>query len=150
MISTVVLRITAIVAGFSVILLRAWMDPRLVFLTLLFYLTPYLFIVFAPRRLAPTQIGFAVGLAVSMQVAVIVLMIVSLGFNPPGTSPPSPWVFNAQRYVNTALAVAGIVAWIWSRKSIDHSTAGPMVVVGLVYPFLAFFLEIFIGGTIYR
>jgi hypothetical protein len=153
MISTALLRLTAIAAGFSVILLRAWIDPRATALTLLFYLTPYLLIAFAPRRWNATQTGFAAGYSVSMQVAVIVLMVFSLGFNGPGLTSPSPIppvFFIALRYTNVAVTVAAIVAWLYNRKSINHTTAVLTLVLGIAYPFAAFFLEVLIGGAIYR
>jgi hypothetical protein len=149
---TLPLRLTAIVAGYSVILLRAWMDPRLVVLTLLFYLTPYLFIVFAPRRREADQIGFAVGYSISIQIAVLVALVLSLELYDPGStsSPRIPAAhFSVLRYANVAVTVAAILAWIWNRKSINHANTAAKLALGVAYPFGAFLFEMILGHLIY-
>jgi Mn2+/Fe2+ NRAMP family transporter len=51
---------------------------------------------------------------------------------------------------NLPLTVVAIMTWVWNRKSIRNLTVISMVALGLAYPFLAFFVELLIGGTIYR
>lgn len=150
-VETLPLRLGALAAAVMVIQLRELIDPRAVFLTLLFYLTPYLFIALSPERWRGFQVGFAVGFCLSMPVAIVGTLIGQLGFPGPEPTPDVPVVIRSSLlYLNLALVVIAIGTWIWGRKRISHPAAAMMVLPGIAYPFAAFLIEIVIGGTLYH
>jgi hypothetical protein len=145
---TLVLRLAALTAAIPVILLRNLLDPRTTLLTLLFFLTPYLLIAWSPNSWSGFQVGFAIRLSISMQVALFAVLLMALGFPQPEPT-PSGYRAALQR-LNLALTLVAITTWIRARRRTNHLTAIAVLPVGLIYLFAAFFIEFGIAGRIYR
>jgi hypothetical protein len=76
------LRFASLAAGIPILFLRQELgsEALIVFVTLLFYLGPYLLIGFAPPLKRPFQVGFAAGYAFAMSVALVIYFVArSLG-----------------------------------------------------------------------
>jgi hypothetical protein len=138
------LRLTALAAGISIISLRQELDSRapVVFLTLLFFLGPYIVIGFVPKRRGPLQVGFASGYALSMSVALAIYFVArSLG----STTPAPVGAYKVGLLLNFVLLAIAVSTWIRLRKKFDNSVAFSMLVFGFGYPFFAFCFVALLG-----
>jgi hypothetical protein len=135
--SNLLLRLAALAAGISILFLRQELDTRLlvVFLTVLGFSAPYLFIVLAPKRMEPRQVGFASGYALSMSVALAIYFFLR-SFE--ATTPAPMRAYEIALLLNVALLAIAVHTWIRLRTKIDHSTAFSTLALGFAYPFLAF------------
>jgi hypothetical protein len=144
------LRLASLAAGIPILFLRQELgsEALIVFVTLLFYLGPYLLIGFAPPLKRPFQVGFAAGYAFAMSVALVIYFVArSLG------SPTSAAIVSSYGLgllLNFALLTIAVITWIRLRKKIDNGATFSMLIVGLGYPFIAFFVTLILGSTVSR
>jgi hypothetical protein len=133
------LRLAALVAAVSVALLRKELDPRAgyVVLVAVFYVGPYLAVVFSPVRWAPFRIGFSAGLSVSMCLALVLLVVMnSVGF--PNSPTIGKWAYVFAFVANLILFGTAVARWISFKQRIANQTVKDYFVFGLAYPYLAF------------
>jgi len=148
--ANVPLKLASLAAGIPILFLRQELgsEALIVFVTLLFYLGPYLLIGFAPPLKRPFQVGFAAGYAFAMSVALVLYFVArSLG------SPTSAAIVSSYGLgllLNFALLTIAVITWIWLRKKIDNGETFAMLIVGLGYPFLAFVATLILGNLFYR
>lgn len=144
------LRLASLAAGIPILFLRQELgsEALIVFVTLLFYLGPYLLIGFAPPLKLPFQVGFAAGYAFAMSVALVIYFVArSLG------SPTSTAIvrsYGSGLLLNFALLTIAVITWIRVRKKIDNGETVSMLTKGLGYPFIAFVVSLLLGNMFYR
>ena len=144
------LKLASLAAGIPILFLRQELgsEALIVFVTLLFYLGPYLLIGFAPPLKRPFQVGFAAGYAFAMSVVLVIYFVArSLG------SPTSAAIVSSYELgslLNFALLTTAVITWIRLRKKIDNGETFAMLIVGLGYPFLAFVATLILGNLFYR
>jgi hypothetical protein len=148
--SNLPLRVAGLVAGIPILFLSQELDSqaRMVFLTLLFYLGPYLFIGFAPAQWGFMQVGFAAGYAFSMSLALIIYVVLRSFGLPTSVAP-----FNAYKMgvlLNFVLFVIAASTWKRSRNRLDQSGTFQMLALGLFYPCFAFILVALLGSACLR
>ena len=136
--ANVPLKLASLAAGIPILFLGQELgsEALIVFLTLLFYLGPYVLIGFAPPPKRPFQVGFAAGYAFAMSVALAVYFVArSLG------SPTSAAIvrsYGLGLLLNFALLTIAVITWIRLRKKIDNGATFEMLIAGLGYPLMAF------------
>ena len=143
------LKLAGLAAGIPIIFLRQELDSQvlIVFLTLLFFLGPYLLIGFVPARMRPFQVGFAAGYAFSMLVALVFYLAArSVGFH--SAVPVS--AYEASLLLNFALLTIAVITWIRLRKRIDNGATVSPFMFGLGYPFLAFVVMAIVSNIFLR
>lgn len=144
------LKLASLAAGIPILFLAQELgsEALIVFLTLLFYLGPYLLIVFAPPLKRPFQVGFAAGYAFAMSVALVIYFVArSLG------SPTSAAIVSSYGIgllLNFALFTIAVITWIRLRKKIDNGATFSMLIAGLGYPLIAFVATAILGSVFFR
>jgi hypothetical protein len=142
------LKLASLAAGIQILFLGQELgsEALIVFLTLLFYLGPYLLIGFAPPLRRPFQVGFAAGYAFAMSVALVIYFVArSLG------SPTSAGIvssYGLALLLNFALFTIAVITWIRLRKKIDNNATFSTLIAGLGYPFLAFVVTLILGSMV--
>ena len=132
------LKLASLAAGVPILFLGQELGSEgpIVLLTLLFYVGPYLFIVFAPPLKRPFQVGFAAGYGFAMSVVLVIYFVArSLG-SPTSTAIVNSYVLGL--LLNCALFTIAVIAWIRLRKMIDNGETFSMLLAGLGYPLIAF------------
>ncbi len=144
------LRLASLAAGIPILFLRQELgsEALIVFLTLLFYLGPYVLIGFAPPLKRPFQVGFAAGYAFAMSV-VLVIYFVARSLGSP-TSAAIVSLYGLALLLNFALFAIAVITWIRLRKQIDNGATVSMLAVGLGYPFIAFVVVAILGSMFFR
>jgi hypothetical protein len=143
------LRLASLAAGIPILFLRQELgsEALIVFVTLLFYLGPYLFIGFAPPLKRPFQVGFAAGYAFAMSVVLVIYFVArSLG------SPTSAAIvrsYGLGLLLNFALLTTAVITWIRLRKQIDNDATVSMLAAGLGYPLIAFVVVAILGNMFF-
>jgi hypothetical protein len=144
------LKLAGLAAGIPILFLLQELgsEALIVFLTLLFYLGPYLLIGFAPPLKRPFQVGFAAGYAFAMSVALAIYFVArSLG-SPTSTAIVSSYGFAL--LLNFALFTIAVITWIRLRKQIDNGATVSMLIAGLGYPFMAFVVMAILSNMFFR
>ena len=148
--ANVPLKLASFAAGIPILFLGQELgsEALIVFLTLLFYLGPYLLIGFAPRLKRPFQVGFAAGYAFAMSVALVIYFVArSLG------SPTSSGIvssYGLALLLNFALFTIAVITWIRLRNKIDNDATFSTLIAGAAYPFLAFVVTLMLGNMVSR
>jgi len=143
------LRLASLAAGIPILFLRQELgsEALIVFLTLLFYLGPYVSIGFAPPLKRPFQVGFAAGYAFAMSVALVIYFVArSLG------SPTSAGIvrsYGLALLLNFTLFTIAVITWIRLRKKIDNGATVSMFIAGLGYPLIAFVVTAIFGNMFF-
>ena len=142
------LKLASIAAGIPILFLRQELgsEALIVFLTVVFYLGPYLLIGFAPPRKRPFQVGFAAGYASAMSVALAIYFVArSLG-SP--TSSAIVRLYGSGLLLNFALLAIAVITWIRLRKKIDNGATISMLIAGVGYPLIAFAVTLMLGSMV--
>ena len=144
------LRSVALVAGIPAIYLRAINGSEfgVVALTLFFYSGAYLTIVIAPPRWAGLQLGFSIGYSLTMEVSLFIVLLMQIPFA--NVSASDLQFFRIARYSNAALLAVAVGTWIWNRRNVDSWSAFGGLLVGIVYPLVAFLAEMTLASPFYR
>jgi hypothetical protein len=143
------LKLASLAAGIPILFLRQELgsEALIVFLTLLFYLGPYLLIGFAPRLKRPFQVGFAAGYAFAMSV-VLVIYFVGRSLGSP-TSAAIVRSYGLGLLLNFALFAIAVITWIRLRKKIDNGATFSMLIAGLGCPLIAFVVVAILGNIFF-
>jgi hypothetical protein len=148
--ANVPLKLASFAAGIPILFLLQELgsEALIVFLTLLFYLGPYVLIGFAPPLKRPFQVGFAAGYAFAMSAGLVIYFVArSLG------SPTSAAIVSSYGLgllLNFALLTIAVITWIRLRKKIDSGETFSMLIAGLGYPFIAFVVTLIFGSMVAR
>ena len=144
------LKLASLAAGIPILFLRQELgsEALIVFLTLLSYLGPYVLIGFAPPLKRPFQVGFAAGYAFAMSLA-LVIYFVGRSFGSP-SSAAIVSSYGLGLLLNFALLTIAIITWIRLRKKIDNGATFSMLIAGLGYPFMAFFVVAILSNMFFR
>jgi len=143
------LKLASLAAGIPMLFLRQELgsEALIVFATLLFYLGPYLLIVFAPPLKPPFQVGFAAGYAFAMSIALVIYFVArSLG-SPTSTAIVSS--YGLALLLNFALFTIAVITWIRLREKIDNGATFSLLLAGLGYPLIAFVVVAILGNMFF-
>ena len=136
--AAVPLKVASLASGIPILFLGQELGSQglIVFLTLLFYLSPYVLIAVAPPPRRHFQVGFAAGYAFAMIVVLLVYFVArSLGA-PTSTAIVS--LYGLALLFNLTLFAIAVITWTRLRKSIDNGATTSMLFTGLVFPFVGF------------
>jgi hypothetical protein len=143
------IRIAAAISWVPIIWLRNEISNELtvVFMTMFFYLMPYVAITFCPSKWAWFPVGFGSGYAASMQLCIWIYEGLG-GFMPvPGYSRPTVNFSFPHLSPNVLFLAVSITTWLWNRRRVDNFAARLMSFVGLFYPVATFFLILFLANA---
>ena len=148
--SNVPLKLASLVAGIPILFLREELgsETLVVFLTLLFYLGPYVLIAFAPPLKPPFQVGFAAGYAFAMSVVLVIYFVARSLASP--TSKAIVTSYGSSLLLNFALLTIAVITWIRLRKKIDNGDTFSMLAAGLGYPWIAFVVVLIFASMVSR
>src|SRR5882724_6317008 len=144
------LKLASLAAGIPILFLRQELgsEALIVFLTLLSYLGPYVLIGFAPPLKRPFQVGFAAGYAFAMSVALVIYFVARSFGSPISAAIVSSYGLGL--LLNFALLTIAIITWIRLRKKIDNGATFSMLIAGLGYPLIAFFVVAILSNMFFR
>jgi len=144
------LKLGSLAAGIPILFLRQELgsEALIVFLTLLSYLGPYVLIGFAPPLKRPFQVGFAAGYSFAMSVALVIYFVARSFGSPISAAIVSSYGLGV--LLNFALLTIAIITWIRLRKKIDNGATFSMLIAGLGYPLIAFFVVAILSNMFFR
>ena len=144
------IRIAALAAAIPIMNLRSinGAEAGIVFMTVMFYCGPYLLVALGPPKWASVQVGFSAGYSVSMLAALLIVLVFQLPFST--LSHADLRSLHLAQSADVILLAVAVITWLWDRKRLDNASAGIFGLLGLIYPFAVFLIEMVIASAIYH